>query len=70
MKAGLSGKVTALSAFIEKIERSHTHNYIVYLKPIKQNDSNTPKRTRKQKIFKTGTQTTKLETKRTIQRIK
>ena len=41
MEAVLRGKFIALSAFIKKIERSHTSNLTAYLKALGQKETNT-----------------------------
>ena len=69
MKAVLKGKFIALSAFIKKLERSHTSNLTAHLKALEQKEANTPKRSRQQEIIKLRININKIETKRTIQRI-
>jgi hypothetical protein len=53
MKAVLAGKFLALSAFIRKLERSHTGNSTAHLKALEQEEANTPKRNRQQEIVQT-----------------
>jgi hypothetical protein len=43
MKAVLRRKLTALSAFIEKLERSYSSNLTAHLKALEQKEANTPK---------------------------
>ena len=69
MKAALRGKFIALSAFIKKLERSHTTNLTPYLKVLEQKVATTPKRSRRQEIVKLRSEINQLETKRTMQRI-
>jgi hypothetical protein len=49
--------------------RYHTHNLTTHLKALEQKRANTPKMRRQPKIIKLRTETNKVETKRTIQRI-
>jgi Rps23 Pro-64 3,4-dihydroxylase Tpa1-like proline 4-hydroxylase len=51
MKAELRGKFKALSAFIQKSERSHISKLTAHLKALEQKEANTPKRSRLGKIF-------------------
>jgi hypothetical protein len=41
MKAVLRGKFIALSAYIKKLERSHTSNLTTHLKALEQKETNT-----------------------------
>ena len=50
IKATLRGKFIALSAFIKKLERSHTINLTVNLKALGQKEAKTHKRNRRQEI--------------------
>jgi hypothetical protein len=43
MKAGLTGKFLALSAFMKKLQTSYTSNLTVHLKALEQKEENTPK---------------------------
>jgi hypothetical protein len=65
MKAVLRG-VIALSAFIKKLEISYTSNLTVPLKALEQKEASQPQRSRCKEI----NSWLKLETKRTIERIK
>jgi hypothetical protein len=69
MKAVLRGNLTAQSAFIKELERSHTSNLTAHLEALEQKEANTPKRSRQQAIIKLRDEMNKLETKITIQRI-
>jgi hypothetical protein len=69
MKAMLGGKLIALSASIKKLERSYTSSLTAYLKALEQEEANTPKRSRWQKIIKLRAEINQVEIKRTIQRI-
>ena len=42
----------ALSAFIKKLERSHTSNLTAYLKALEQKEANTPKKSKQQEKVK------------------
>lgn len=55
----------AQSAFIKKLENSHTRNLKVYLKTLKEKEANTHKRSRWQEIIKLGAEINKIKTKRT-----
>jgi hypothetical protein len=68
MRAGIKGKVIALSAFIKKLELSHTSNLTALLKTLEQKEANTPKTSIQQEIVKLRTEINKIETKRTVQR--
>ena len=52
MKAGLRGKLIALSASKKKLERAYTSNLIAHLKALEQKEANTTKRSRWQEIIK------------------
>jgi hypothetical protein len=52
MKAFLRGKLIALSASKKKPERAHTSSLTTHLKPLKQKEANSPKKSRQQKIIK------------------
>jgi hypothetical protein len=62
------GKSIALSAFIEKLERSYTTYLAVHLKVLEINEVSMPK-IRWQNIVKLRTEINYLETKKSIQRI-
>ena len=70
MKAVLRGKFIALSAYIKKLEKSHNSELIGHLKTLEQKEANSPKKTRWQEIIKVRVEINKIETKKTIQRIK
>jgi hypothetical protein len=59
MKAELRGKLIALSASIEKLERAYTTSLKTHLKALDQREANTPKRSRWHEIFKLGLKSTK-----------
>jgi hypothetical protein len=63
----LRGKLTALSAFIKKLERSDTSSLTSYLKVLEQKEANTPWRNIWQEIIKRRAEITKIVT-RIIQR--
>ena len=69
MKEVLRGKFTALSAFIKKLQKSHTSNLTAHLRAPDQKETNTPKRSRGKKIIKLRAKIKKIETKKTMQRI-
>ena len=69
MKAVLKGKFIALNAYIKELEKSHTSELTEYLKTLEQKEANSPKRTRWQEIIKLRAEISKIETKKTIQRI-
>jgi hypothetical protein len=52
MKAVLRGKLIALSATKEKLERAYTSSLIAHIKALKQKEAKSPKRSRQQKIIK------------------
>jgi hypothetical protein len=52
MKAFLRGKLIALSASKQKLERTHTSSLTTHLKSLEQKEANSPKRSRKQEIIK------------------
>jgi hypothetical protein len=68
MKAGLRGKLIALSASKKKLESAHISSLITHLKALEQKEANTPKRIRQQEIIKLRAQISKKETKRKIHR--
>jgi hypothetical protein len=52
MKAFLRGKLIALSAAKKKLERAYTSSLTAHLKALEQKKTNSPKRSRPQKIIK------------------
>ena len=54
MKAVLRGNFIPLSAFIKKLERSHTKNLNVHMKALGIKEANTFTRNRQQEITKVG----------------
>lgn len=69
MKVALKGTFITLSAFIQKLERSHTSNLKAHLKVQEQKETNTPKRNSHHEIMKLRSKISEFETKRTVQRI-
>jgi hypothetical protein len=63
MNAVLRGKFITLSAFIKKLERSHTSHLIAYLTALNQREPNTSKKSRWQKIIKLRTEKKKIRNK-------
>jgi hypothetical protein len=62
MKTVLRGKVIELSVLIKKLERSYTMKLTAHLRAIEQKDTNTPKRSRRQKIVKLRVKINQIET--------
>ena len=52
IKAFLSGKLIALRAAKEKLERAYTSSLTAHLKALEQKEENSPKRSRQQEIIK------------------
>jgi hypothetical protein len=52
MKTVLRGKLIALSASKNKLERAHTSSLTAHLKALEQKEANSPKRSRQQEIIK------------------
>jgi hypothetical protein len=52
MKAVLRGKLIALSAFKNKLERAYSSSFTAHLKALAEKEANTPKRSRWQEIIK------------------
>jgi hypothetical protein len=69
MKAGLRGKLIALSVSKKKLERSYTSSLTIHLNALEQKQANIPMRSRWLEIIKYRTEINQVETKRTIQRI-
>ena len=69
MKAVLRRKFIVLHAYIKKLENSHARDLTEHLKGLEQQEENSPRRSRYQKINKLRVEINKMETKRTIQRI-
>jgi MFS superfamily sulfate permease-like transporter len=68
MKTVLRGKHIALSTNKKKRDRTYTSSLTAHLKAREQNEANSPKRSRLQKIFKLRAEINLVETKRIIQR--
>jgi hypothetical protein len=62
MKAVLRGKFIELSAFIKKLERSHTSNLTAHVKALEQKEANIFKKSRRQKIVRLRAEINQLET--------
>jgi hypothetical protein len=69
MKAVRRGKLIALHASKEKLERTYSSSLAAHLRALEQKEANTPKRSRGQDITKLGAEINQVETKRTTQRI-
>ena len=52
MKAVLSGKFLALSAYVNKVEKAHNSDLTTHLKALEQIEADSPRRSRKQEIIK------------------
>jgi hypothetical protein len=59
MKAFLRGKLIALSASKKKLERAHISSLTTHLKALEQKEANSPKRSRRKEIIKSGVKSTK-----------
>ena len=70
MIAVLRGKFIELSAYIKKVEKAHTSDLTAHLKGLEQKETNSSRRSRPQEIIKLRAEINKIETKKTIQRIK
>jgi hypothetical protein len=68
MKAVLRGKLIALHASKNKLERAYTSILTAHLEALEQKEANTPKRSRQQEIIKLRAEIKQVERKRTIQR--
>ena len=66
MKAVLRGKFIELSALVKKLERSYTNNLTAHLRALEQKETNSPKRSRRQKIVKIRSEINQKGTKKTI----
>ncbi|KAL6040142.1 hypothetical protein STEG23_038036 [Scotinomys teguina] len=62
MKAVLRGNLIVLSAYIKKMEKSHTSDVTVHLKALEQKEANSPRRNRLQEIIKLRAEINKMET--------
>jgi hypothetical protein len=62
MKAFLRGKLIALSATKNNLERAYTNSLTVYLKALEQKEANSPKRSRQQEIIKLRAEINQVET--------
>jgi hypothetical protein len=70
MKAVLTGKLIALSAFKKKLERAYTSSLTAHLEALEEKETNSPKRSRLKEIIKLKAKINQVETKGTIQRFK
>jgi hypothetical protein len=68
MKTVLRGKLIALSASKEKLERAYTNSLTAHLEALERKEENSPERSRQQEIIKFRAEINQVETKRTIQR--
>ena len=64
MKAGLRGKLIALSTHIKKMEKVHISDLTACLKALEQKEADTPRRSRRQEIIKLRVEINKTETKK------
>jgi hypothetical protein len=69
IKAFLRGILIALNASKKKLERAHTSSLTTHLKPLGQQEANSPKRSRRQELIKFRGEINQVETGRTVQRI-
>jgi hypothetical protein len=67
-KAVLRGKFIAMSAYIEKTERSQINDFMLHLKLLEIQEEANPKTSRRE-IIKTRAKINEIETKKNIQRI-
>jgi hypothetical protein len=63
MKAVLGGKFIALSALVKKLETSYTNNLTAHLRALEQEEADSLKRSRRQKIVKFGAKINQVATK-------
>ena len=68
MKAVGRGKLIALMASKEKLEKAYIRSLIAHLKALEDKEANTHKRSRRQEINKFRAEINQIETKRTIQK--
>jgi hypothetical protein len=68
-KAFLRGKLIALSASKNELERAHTSSLTTHLKALEQKEAKLYNRSRRQEIIKLRGEINQVETRRTIQRI-
>jgi hypothetical protein len=59
MKTFLRGKLIALSASKQKLERAHTSSLTTHPKAVEQKEANSPKRSRQEEIINSGVKSTK-----------
>ncbi|KAL6058354.1 hypothetical protein STEG23_024193 [Scotinomys teguina] len=65
----LRGKYIALNAHMKKLENSHINDLTAHLKALEREEANSPRRNRCQEIIKLRAKISKIETKKTIQRL-
>ena len=70
MKAVLRGKFIALSAHIKKMKKAHISDLAAHLKALEQKEADSHRRSRREEIIQLRPEINKIETKKTIQRIK
>jgi hypothetical protein len=68
MKAFLRGKLIALSASKNKLERTYTSSLTAQLKTLEEKEANSPNRSTQQEIIKLRAEINQVETKRTVQK--
>jgi len=59
-----------MSAYIKKIERSQVNDLMIHLKLLEKQEQANPKTNRRREIIKIRVEINKIETKKTIQRMK
>lgn len=67
MKAVLTEKFIAQSAYIKNLKKSHTNDWIAHLKALEHKESNSLRRSIWQEIIKVRAEINKIERRRTIQ---
>ena len=70
MKAVLRGKFIVLSAHLKKTEKAHIGDLTAHLKALEKKEADSSRRSRRLEIIKLGAEINKIETQKTVQRIK
>ena len=70
IKAVLRKQFIGLSAHINEMEKTHIRDLTAYLKALEKIEADSPRRSRRLEIIKLRAEINKIETKKTIQRIK